>query len=100
MCSSAFENDFFWHYSLENYTVKSEQFDQLIEKILQLVTPKKNTFICNILSWKKMIYQLKYFKLIQLFTFYSVSIIDCIKQVSIYKGLRHLLFINQCSPKF
>ncbi len=71
----------FLHYSLENYTVKSEQFDQLIEKILQLVTPKKNTFICNILSWKKMIYQLKYFKLIQLFTFYSVSIIDCIKQI-------------------
>ncbi len=26
-------------YSLENYTVKSEQFDQL-KKILQLVTPK------------------------------------------------------------
>ncbi len=40
----------FLHYSLENYTVKSEQFDQLIEKILQLVTPKTNTFICNILS--------------------------------------------------
>ncbi len=31
----------FLQYSLENYTVKSEQFDQLIEKILQLVTPKR-----------------------------------------------------------
>ncbi len=34
MCSSAFENV---PYSIENYTVKSEQFDQL----------KKNTSICN-----------------------------------------------------
>ncbi len=38
-----------------------------------------------------MIYQLKYLKLIQLFTFSSVSIIDCIKQVSIYKGLIYSL---------
>ncbi len=37
MCSSALENVPF---SLENYTVKSEQIDQL-KKILQLVTPKK-----------------------------------------------------------
>ncbi len=37
MCSSAFESV---PYSIENYTVKSEQFYQL-KKILQLVTPKK-----------------------------------------------------------
>ncbi len=37
MCSSAFENV---PYSLENYTVKNEQLDQL-KKILQFVTPKK-----------------------------------------------------------
>ncbi len=34
MCSSAFENE---PYSLENYIVKSEQFDQL----------KKNSLFCN-----------------------------------------------------
>ncbi len=37
MCSSAFENV---PYSLENYIVKSEQFDQL-KKILYFVTPRK-----------------------------------------------------------
>ncbi len=41
MCSSAFENV---PYSLENYTMKSEQFDQL-KKIHQFVTPKKTVFL-------------------------------------------------------
>ncbi len=41
MCSSAFENV---PYSLENYPVKSEQFDQL-KKILKLVTPKKYHYL-------------------------------------------------------
>ncbi len=38
MCSSAFENAFF---TLFFRKLHCEQFDQLIEKILQLVTPKK-----------------------------------------------------------
>ncbi len=42
MCSSALENA---SYSLENYTVKYEQFDQL-----QFVTPKK-TFFPNLIYY-------------------------------------------------
>ncbi len=73
MCSTynAFENV---PYSLENDIVKSEQLDQLLDQLPLFVINEveKSIFRC---------YQLKYFwsKLIQLFTFHSVSIIDCIK---------------------
>ncbi len=45
MCSSALENV---PYSLENYTLKTEQFDQL--KLFKFVKPKKYIYISNILS--------------------------------------------------